>query len=84
MRYFKAIANDGRILGVGKTSSNTARNEITAEEYEVLSRKLADSPGGGFALYEDGLEWKPYTADNTVEELSDSEALSIIVGGDST
>lgn len=79
MKYFK-VCTDGRILGVGMTTDDTARNTITQAEYASLSALLADGPGEGYALMEETLTWEPFTYPDG--DLEDSEALAIIVGGE--
>lgn len=61
--------------------------EITQEEYDRIRAMIAEKPaapkGFGYRLT-DGLEWELYelpTVEETDVEISDSEALDIILGG---
>lgn len=61
--------------------------EITHEEYDRIRSMIAEKPaapeGFGYRLT-DGLEWELYelpTVEETDVEISDSEALDIILGG---
>ena len=83
MRYYK-IVEDGYITGIGKGSCG---EEITAEEYESLMTIIRNRPtadtGFDYKLKED-LTWELYECpviERDNEEISDSEALNIIVGG---
>lgn len=84
MRYYKNI-KEGYILAIGAGSGYT---EITAEEYnEIVSiiRNCTEPPEGyDYRLRED-LTWEEYELpiiDPSEEEISDEEALAIILGGD--
>lgn len=63
------------------------KTEITAEQYNKILSMLRNRPtapeGYGYRMTED-LQWELYElphAEDTDEELSDSEALDIIVNG---
>ena len=80
MRYFKSIKN-GYILGIGTGNGGT---EITETEYvQVLStikNKPHDTATVGYRLTE-SLEWESYEKEPEPEEIDDSEALEILLGG---
>jgi len=83
MRFFKVI-RAGYITCVGK--NGRCGEEITQNEYETLlaiMRAVPTEIGYRFALNADTLEWirEP---DEPIgeEELTDSEALSILMGGE--
>lgn len=81
MRYYKTV-EDGLIVAVGKGAGNI---EITEEEYTKLMALVKDRPaapeGFEYALTEEA-KWElceiPAVKD---PELSDGEALKIIMGG---
>lgn len=83
MRYNKQIDN-GYILTIGTGYGNT---EITAEEYAELLAMIQSRPtpreGYDYRLRED-LTWEEYELppfEPTDDEISDEEALAIILGG---
>lgn len=84
MRYYKKII-DGYIIIIGKGFGGT---EITAEEYAELNALIDNRPtppeGYDYRLRDD-LTWEEYQLpiiDPVEEEISDSEALAIILGGE--
>lgn len=84
MRRYKEIEN-GYISRIGVGFDGI---EITAEEYERIKKAISASPtspeGYDYRLTE-SLEWELYELppiDPVEEEISDSEALAIILGGD--
>lgn len=79
MKYFKNVS-DGYLTHVGTDCGGV---EISKEEYEALLEVIRNRPvetGKGFRLKED-LSWGSYPLPEAVEELSDSEALEILLGG---
>lgn len=82
MRYYKQTA-DGYILSAGTGAGNT---EITESEYgEIMTaiRSRPDSEDRGYRLKTD-LTWEEYDPPAEAgdeEELSDEEALQILLGG---
>ena len=84
MRYYKLI-EDGYIIAIGTGAGGT---EITNEEYEniltVIRSQPAPSDGKGYKLTE-SLEWEEYELPivdvDEDPELTDEEALDIILGG---
>lgn len=84
MRYNKTIYN-GYTVAIG---TGTGGIEITAEEYNEIMAIIRNRPepteGYDYRLRED-LTWELYELpiiDPVEEEISDSEALAIILGGD--
>ena len=83
MRYYKQI-QDGYLLCIG---TGNGGEEITQEEYDSLLAHIKARPipedGYDYRLKED-LTWELYElppVDNDVE-ISDTEALNIILGGE--
>lgn len=79
------IVKDGYILVVGEGYGGT---EITSEEYNAILEVILSKPeppaGYDYRLTE-GLEWEQFeipVVDTSDEEISDSEALGIIAGGE--
>lgn len=84
MRYYKNI-KDGYIQAIGMGAGYA---EITAEEYNEIMAIIRNRPepleGYDYRLREN-LTWEEYQLpiiDPAEEEISDSEALAIILGGD--
>ena len=84
MRFYKNIEK-GYIATIG---AGLGGIEITAEEYNNLLTLIRNRPtppeGHDYRLRED-LTWEEYEippVDPTDEEISDSEALAIILGGE--
>lgn len=83
MRYFKNV-DSGYILAV---STGSGGKEITAEEYaqivDVIKARPTPSEGKDYRMTE-SLEWEEYDkpVEEVDEELSEEEALSIILGGE--
>lgn len=84
MRCYKKI-EDGYIIAIG---TGVGGGEISAEEYAQIKKLLYAKPealaGYDYRLKED-LTWEEYEVpaiDPGDEEISDEEALSIILGGD--
>ena len=82
MRYYKII-EDGYVLSIGTGSGGS---EITKEEYEDIISVIRSAPtaesGYQYRLKAD-LTWELVEAPvDTDPELSDSEALAIILGGE--
>jgi hypothetical protein len=84
MRFYK-IVEEGCLLAIGTGSGG---NEITAEEYNSLLTLIRNRPtppeGYDYRLRED-LTWEEYELphiDPADNEISDSEALAIILGGE--
>ena len=82
MRYYKMI-EDGIVVGIG---SGTGGVEILQEEYEslfqiILSKPMA--PVGCELVLTTALQWesRPLPPEED-EELTDTQALEIITGGD--
>lgn len=81
--YYKII-NNGYLIAVGTGAGGI---EITAEEYENILTVIKERPtaeaGYDYRLKED-LTWELYECPviDDGDEISDSEALDIIVGGD--
>ncbi len=83
--YWKSII-DGYIHAIGE---GTSENPITAEEYDTILEAIHSRPtppdGYDYHLRED-LTWEQYELPVVEEdpdpELSDSEAMAIILGGD--
>lgn len=83
MKYFKSI-EDGYVVGI---ATGCGSIEITAEEYTHILNLAHNRPtppeGYDYCLRED-LTWELYELppiDPAEEEISDSEALAIILGG---
>lgn len=82
MRYYKQIA-DGYIQYIGQGNGG---EEITAAEYEnilAVIQAMPEAPEGkGYRLKTD-LAYEEYDLPpvETTDEISDTEALSIIIGG---
>lgn len=81
--YVKTV-EDGYIAGI---ATNAVGTEITEEEYHeilaVIKSKPMDVDGYGYRLKTD-LTWEQYELPVAEDdELSDGEALSIILGGES-
>lgn len=84
MRYYKLI-EDGYLTAIGTGNGGI---EITAEEYESILTLIREKPtaeaGYDYRLKED-LTWELYECpviDDDEIEISDTEALNIIVGGE--
>lgn len=84
MRYNKTLKN-GYIMAVGTGGGGI---EITSEEYAQIMNVIQNRPtppeGYDYRLKED-LTWEQYElpiVDPVEEEISDSEALAIILGGE--
>lgn len=81
MRYFKTIQN-GYIQTIGTGEGGI---EISGEEYKALHAVFMNRPTDAERIYElnaENLEWEQtgiYAG--TEEELSDAEALAILLGG---
>lgn len=85
MRHYKNI-KDGYILAIGTGSGNV---EITVEEYnEIMGiiRTRPEPPQGYDYRLKTDLTWEQYALPDpepeTDGEISDSEALAIILGGE--
>ena len=85
MRYYKQTEN-GYITGIGR---GLGGEEITESEYHRISDTIWEHPlaeeGYGYRLRED-LSWEEYelpVINEDEEEISDKEALDIILGGES-
>lgn len=82
MRYYKII-EDGYVLSIG---TGLGGSEITKEEYDNLLSVIRSAPtaGPGFQYrLKTDLTWDLAEAPgDTDPELSDSEALAIILGGE--
>lgn len=82
MRYYKIIA-DGYLTQIGTGPGGT---EITEGEYADIQSVLANRPHGseatGYRLRAD-LTWEAYEIEppEPEEELTDEEALEILLGG---
>lgn len=82
MRYFKVIKNE-YILTVGTGAGGI---EITEDEYRELYNIFLNRPDDSVSVYDlraDTLTWEQtgiYT--DIAEEISDAEALAIILGGE--
>lgn len=84
MRYYK-IVNGDYLLAVG---TGNAGDEITEAEYETIADIIRSSPtapeGYGYRLKSD-LTWErlelPVTPEDADPDLTDEEALAIILGG---
>lgn len=82
MRYYKIIA-DGYLTQIGTGPGGT---EITEGEYANIQSVLANRPHGsettGYRLRAD-LTWEAHEIDPPEDmDLTDEEALAIILGGD--
>ena len=84
IRYYKAVEN-GYILGIGTGFGGV---EITQKEHqrirEIVRTRPAPPEGYDYRLRED-LTWEEYQLpiiDPAEEEISDEEALAIILGGE--
>lgn len=83
MKYFKSCT-DGYILGVGETDGNGNISEV---EYNVLAeiiRNKPTPPGGHQYRLTTGVEWVLCEIPDICgleEEITDTEALSILLGG---
>lgn len=81
MRYFKTVI-DGYINSI---STGCGGVEITKDEYDTIKaviRSVPESPDGyDYALKED-LTWELYDLTVVEDELTDEEALAIILGGE--
>lgn len=85
MRHYKNI-KDGYILAIGTGSGNV---EITVEEYNEITgiiRTRPEPPQGYDYRLKTDLTWEQYALPDpepeTDGEISDSEALAIILGGE--
>lgn len=79
MRYF-VIESNNVILAIG---SGTLGKEISFSEYEAILGAIEncpDAPEGFFCQLKTDLTWEMVEARKTEEELTDSEALDIIMG----
>lgn len=81
MRYYKLIKGD-YIIAIGTGDGNT---KITADEYAEIMTVIQNRPhaeGKGYKLKTD-LTWEEYDLPEPTDEdeISDSEALAIILGG---
>lgn len=82
MRYFKLV-NDGYILFIGKGNCGT---EITESEYNEIMSVIQNHPQETETIayrLKDDLTWEPYEMEPIPEsdEVDDSEALEILLGG---
>ena len=81
--YYKVVA-DGFITGIGTNGSDDA-TEITKKEYNAISALISDKPiaqdGYKYVLKDSTKEWVLIEAPVPPSEISDSEALAIIMGG---
>lgn len=85
MTAFYKVVDNGYIVGVG-TNGNDSAAAITEAEYNEILSAIQTAPkapdGYQYKLRADNLEWElvemPEPED---DELSDSEALDIILGG---
>ena len=85
MRYRKSVCN-GYIAAAGRIGNGT---QITDEEYrEIVSafEKMPTAPiGYAYKLKDENLEWELVELPPMPEpELTDEEALAILLGGDGT
>ena len=84
MRYYKVLDGNGYIISIGKGNGD---EEITQEEYEtilsVIRNRPVSEPGYVYRLRTD-LTWEKMEVPvvEFEEEISDTEALAIILGGD--
>lgn len=86
-QYYKVIDN-GYIIGIG-THGNDTVTPITNDEYNSIVSIINTRPtppiGYKYMLRADSLEWElvelPPAPDPGKEEIEDSEALDIILGG---
>ena len=84
MRYYK-ILQDGYILSVGKGAGG---EDLTESEYTQILDSIRNKPtapdGYGYRLKSD-LTWErlelPVSPEDTDQDLTDAEALAIILGG---
>jgi len=79
MKYFKNVA-DGYLTHVGVDCGGV---EISGQEYRELLEVIRGRPaeeGVGFRRRE-GMSWEGYPATEASGELSDGEALEILLGG---
>ena len=84
MRYYAQYTNNGTIIAIGTGAGGT---EITKAEYDDIMAIIQSCPaaeGKGYRLKTD-LTWEEYDLPPVPEpsdedELSDSEALSVIMG----
>lgn len=84
MRYYK-ILQDGYILSIGKGAGG---EDLTESEYTQILDSICNKPtapdGYGYSLKSD-LTWEqlelPVTPKDTDPDLTDAEALAIILGG---
>lgn len=89
MRYYSVITDGVYVCGLAESESPFA-SSITAEEkdaiFNLLCHKPTDTDGYTYKLRADTLEWelvKLPESEPQNEELTDSEALDIILGGGS-
>ena len=86
MKYYKNVA-DGYLISLEKRETVTTGAEITETEYNHINSLLADRPTApdGFSYrLSANLEWELYefpTVDDVDEDISEAEALDIILGG---
>lgn len=81
VRYMKVVIN-GHILAIGKGEGGT---EITETQYNTILSKLSDKPTdveGYRWLLTENLEWEQSELPPFEADISDSEALGIITGGE--
>ena len=84
MRYYK-ILQDGYIISIGKGSGG---EDLTESEYTQILNSIRNKPtspdGHGYRLKSD-LTWErlelPVAPEDADPDLTDSEALAIILGG---
>mgnify|MGYP003291968469 FL=1 len=83
MGFYKAT-KDGYILGVGQCKGNGNITETEYNEISCIIRNMPTPPDGYQYRLTDGLEWElreiPVVSPDD-EELTDSEALVILLGG---
>jgi len=80
VRYMKVVIN-GHILAIGKGEGGT---EITEAQYNTILSKLSDKPAdieGHRWLLTESLEWELAELPPVGNDISDSDALNIIIGG---
>ena len=86
MKYYKNVV-DGYLISLEKRETVTTGTEITEAEYNHINSLLADRPTApdGFSYrLSANLEWEQYefpTVDDVDEDISEAEALDIILGG---
>lgn len=84
MRYYKVLDGNGYIISIGKGNGDEV---ITQEEYETILAVIENRPVADFGyVYKlrTDLTWEKMEVPvvEFEEEISDTEALAIILGGD--